>query len=56
VAFVAFWGYGAFIVGPPLLGFLGQAWGMLHMYFIIAALLSTAIFFSASAGNKRANG
>ena len=56
VAFVAFWGYGAFIVGPPLLGFLGQAWGMLQMYFIIAALLSTAIFFSASAGNKRANG
>lgn len=56
VAFVAFWGYGAFIVGPPLLGFLGQAWGMLQMYFVIAALLSTAIFFSASAGNKRANG
>lgn len=56
VAFVAFWGYGAFMVGPPLLGFLGQSWGMLHMYFVIAALLATAIFFAAAAGNKRADG
>lgn len=56
VAFVAFWGYGAFLVGPPLLGFLGQAWGMLNMYFVIAALLGTAVFFAAAAGNKRTDG
>jgi MFS family permease len=56
VAFVAFWGYGSFMIGPPLLGFLGQAWGMLNMFYVIAAFLATAIFFSAAAGNKRANG
>ena len=52
VAFVAFWGYGSFMIGPPLLGFLGQAWGMLNMFYVIAAFLATAIFFSAAAGNK----
>lgn len=54
VSFVAAWGYGAFLAGPALLGFLGEAWGILNMYFVVAGLLATAFIFSSAAGNKRA--
>ncbi len=53
VAFVAFWGYGAFISGPPMLGFLGQHWGMLHMFYVVAGFLAIAAFFAGSAGNRK---
>ncbi|MEY4989345.1 MAG: hypothetical protein RI933_978, partial [Actinomycetota bacterium] len=53
VSFVAAWGYGAFLAGPALLGFLGEAWGILNMYFVVAGLLATAFIFSSAAGNKR---
>jgi MFS family permease len=53
VAFVTTFGYVAFLVGPPLLGFLGQWWGLLNMFFLIAAFLVVAWFASGSAGKQK---
>jgi MFS family permease len=52
VAFVASSGYLAFLVGPPLLGFLGQAWGVTNMFYVVALFLVTTIVFASGAGNK----
>ena len=54
VAFVASSGYLAFLVGPPLLGFLGQAWGVTNMFYVIAGFLVIAAIFSSGAGNTKA--
>lgn len=56
VAFVASSGYLAFLVGPPLLGFLGQAWGVTNMFYVIAAFLVISALFSSGAGNSRVAG
>lgn len=56
VAFVASSGYLAFLVGPPLLGFLGQAWGVTNMFYVIAAFLVVAALFSSGAGNTKGAG
>ncbi|MFM6977534.1 MAG: MFS transporter [Micrococcales bacterium] len=53
VAFVASAGYLAFLVGPPLLGFLGQAWGVTNMFFVIVAALIVTFIFATGAGNKK---
>jgi MFS family permease len=53
VAFVTTFGYVAFLVGPPLLGFLGQWWGLLNMFFLIATFLVVAWFASGSAGKQK---
>lgn len=53
VAFVTTAGYLAFLVGPPLLGFLGQSWGMLKMFFVIAGFLTMAAIVSFAAGNRK---
>jgi MFS family permease len=42
VALVATCGYTAFLVGPPLLGFLGQTIGLLNMFFVLAGCLILA--------------
>jgi predicted MFS family arabinose efflux permease len=42
VALVATCGYTAFLVGPPLLGLLGQTIGLLNMFFVLAACLILA--------------
>ncbi|NNN03609.1 MAG: MFS transporter [Acidimicrobiaceae bacterium] len=42
VPFVATAGYGASLVGPPLLGFLAQGVGLLHMLYLTAALVFVA--------------
>ena len=52
VAFVSSSGYLAFLVGPPLLGFLGQAWGVTNMFYVVALFLVTTIVFASGAGNK----
>lgn len=39
VSAVAMIGYCAFLVGPPLIGFLGQHFGILNALYVIAALL-----------------
>lgn len=54
VAFVASSGYMAFLVGPPLLGFLGQAWGLTNMFYVIAGFLLVAVFFSRGAAETKA--
>ena len=54
VAFVASSGYLAFLVGPPLLGFLGQVWGVTNMFYVIAGFLVVAALFSSGAGNSKA--
>lgn len=54
VAFVASSGYLAFLVGPPLLGFLGQAWGVTNMFYVIAGFLCIAAIFASGAGNVKA--
>jgi nitrate/nitrite transporter NarK len=52
VSFVALWGYGAFIVGPPLLGFVGQVWGILSIFGAITGFLVITAVFAGAAGNK----
>jgi MFS family permease len=52
VSFVALWGYGAFIVGPPLLGFVGQVWGILSIFGAITGFLVITAVFASAAGNK----
>ena len=56
VAFVASAGYLAFLVGPPLLGFLGQAWGVTNMFFVIVGALVVTFIFATGAGNTKGAG
>jgi MFS family permease len=56
VAFVASAGYLAFLVGPPLLGFLGQTWGVTNMFSVIALFLGLTILFASGAGNSKGAG
>lgn len=56
VAFVASAGYLAFLVGPPLLGFLGQVWGVTNMFYVIALFLVLTIVFASGAGNTKGAG
>lgn len=53
VAFVTTSGYGAFLVGPPLLGFLGQSWGFLRMYWVIVGFLILAFAAASQAGKRK---
>lgn len=55
VAFVTTSGYFAFLVGPPLLGFVAEAWNsMLSMYWLLAIGL-IASFFAARATKGNAS-
>jgi MFS family permease len=49
VAVVSTFGYVAFLVGPPVLGFLGQSWGVLNMFFVVAGLLVVSAIFAGAA-------
>ncbi|MEC5151765.1 MFS transporter [Cryobacterium sp. GrIS_2_6] len=42
VSAVAMIGYFAFLVGPPVLGLLGQNWGILNALYLIVALMALA--------------
>ena len=48
VATVTTFGYIAFLVGPPLLGFLGQAWGLLNMFYMLAFFVACAVYFAGA--------
>jgi MFS family permease len=52
VAFVSASGYMAFLVGPPLLGFLGEAWGLLNMYWVITLFFVLTFFVAGAAGGR----
>ena len=53
VTVVTTFGYLAFLVGPPSLGFIAQAIGLLPMLFIIASVLAAAAFFARSMSNRK---
>lgn len=53
VAFVTAFGYGSALVGPPVLGFLGQAWGLLNVFYVVCLFLVLTFFVSASTGNAK---
>lgn len=49
VSTVASFGYVAFLVGPPSLGYLGQTWGLLNMFYVLVALLVVSFIFVGAA-------
>lgn len=49
VSIVASFGYVAFLVGPPMLGYLGQSWGLLNMFFVLVALMAVTVIFVGGA-------
>jgi len=53
VSIVASFGYVAFLVGPPTLGFLGQAWGLLNMFFVLVGLLVVFVITSGAARPRK---
>jgi MFS family permease len=53
VTVVTTFGYFAFLVGPPSLGFVAQGVGILPMLLFVAALLSIAAFFAQSMSAKK---
>lgn len=54
VSFVAAWGYGAFLTGPPLLGFVADQIGLQKMFFVIGGFLFLALLVSGAAGRGAA--
>jgi MFS family permease len=53
VGFVATWGYGAFLAGPPLLGLLADSIGMLNMFYVIGGFLFVALLVAGAAGSGK---
>jgi fucose permease len=50
VSTVTAFGYFAFLVGPPILGFIGEDIGLLNMFYILAIAVSLSVYFSGQAG------
>ena len=50
VSTVTAFGYFAFLVGPPILGFIGEDIGLLNMFYILAIAVSFAVYFAGQAG------
>ncbi|MEY2738013.1 MAG: hypothetical protein RL683_1131, partial [Actinomycetota bacterium] len=55
VAAVSSFGYAAFLVGPPLLGFVGQAIGVVNMYWVVLTFIAISVIVAGAAGNKRSS-
>jgi MFS family permease len=49
VAVVTAFGYAAFLVAPPLLGFLAQAIGLLNMFWVFTGLIGLLVIFAGAA-------
>ncbi len=49
VSTVASFGYIAFLVGPPALGFLGETWGLLNMFYVLVGLFVVSVIFVGAA-------
>lgn len=56
VATVSAFGYTSFLVGPPLLGLVGQEIGVVNMYWIILLFISLSVVVAGAAGNTRGSG
>jgi len=54
VSAVATIGYVAFLIGPPLLGFLGENFGLLNSLLVVLVLVTVAGLASGSAREPRA--
>jgi MFS family permease len=55
VATVSAFGYTSFLVGPPLLGFVGQSIGVVNMYWIILMFIVLSVIVAGAAGNTKAS-
>jgi len=55
VATVSAFGYTSFLVGPPLLGLVGQAIGVVNMYWVILLFIGLSVVVAGAAGNKKAS-
>lgn len=53
VSFVASWGYGAFLAGPPVLGLLADQIGMLNMFYVMGGFMIVAFFASSAVSNAK---
>lgn len=55
VATVSAFGYTSFLVGPPLLGIVGQEIGVVNMYWIVLLFIMLSVVVAGAAGNTRAS-
>lgn len=53
VATVSAFGYTSFLVGPPLLGIVGQEIGVVNMYWIVLLFILLSVGVAGAAGNTR---
>ncbi|MER2136660.1 MAG: MFS transporter, partial [Arthrobacter sp.] len=53
VSVVSTLGYTAFFVGPPLLGFLGELWGLRNALLVVGAAMLMSIVFAPVAAERR---
>ena len=53
VAMVSTFGYTAFLVGPPLLGFVGEGIGVLNMYWVVLLFIALSVVVAGAAGSRR---
>jgi MFS family permease len=53
IAVVATIGYGGFLLGPPLLGFLAQAWGLDRALLVVAALAAVVALLAGALRDRR---
>lgn len=47
-------GYIAFLVGPPVLGFLGDHYGLRSAMIVVLAFVAVAVFLAPAIGTRRA--
>lgn len=53
VSVVSTLGYTAFFVGPPLLGFLGEQWGLRNALLVVGAAMLMSILFAPVAAERK---
>lgn len=54
VSIVSIFGYTAFLVGPPILGFIGEHLGILDAFYVVAAMLLVSLLVTPRAMSARA--
>ncbi|MBD8042449.1 MFS transporter [Arthrobacter sp. Sa2BUA2] len=55
VSVVSTLGYTAFFVGPPVLGFLGELWGLRNALLVVGAAILLSIVFAPAAAERRSS-
>lgn len=54
VSVVALYGYSAFLIGPPVIGFLGEHYGILNAFLFVVAMLTLALLLTPRATSASA--